>query len=235
MDELKTIIIEQLQQLQMLMHRMSFHDFMGEGSPYSPHRGQGRVLAILKMKPEISQRDLTYLLGMSKQAIAELLGKMEKSGYITREPSEDDKRVLNVKLTEEGAKAADGVDSSASEGTKLFDCLNGEELEVFSDCLSRIIKSYEDQFPEENFEKHRRTMEEFMTQYGRRYGFDGRGGRHGEHRADQSDGPRGGSIGEYHGGRRAARSGEKYQDQSEKHRRDYRGFGRGRRDIWKND
>ena len=92
MSEIKTIITEQLQQLQMLMHRTSFHSFMGAGKAHNPHRGQGRVLAILKMKPEISQRDLTYLLGMSKQSIAQLLDKLEKSGYITREPSEEDKK-----------------------------------------------------------------------------------------------------------------------------------------------
>lgn len=34
------------------------------------HIGQGRVLAILKLKPEISQRDLSYLLDMSKQSLA---------------------------------------------------------------------------------------------------------------------------------------------------------------------
>jgi len=185
MSEIQTIITEQLQQLQMLMHRMSSHAFMGDGKAHSPYRGQGRVLAVLKMKPEISQRDLTYLLGMSKQSIAELLMKLEKSGYITREQSESDKRVMTIKLTEEGAKAAVDVDDNTIETSKMLDCLNDEELADFSEYLARIIKRYEEQFPEEDFEQRRKSMEKFMLKYGHRRSFGGfceHGGHHGGHR-----------------------------------------------------
>jgi DNA-binding MarR family transcriptional regulator len=182
MNEIKTTITEQLQQLQMLMHRISFYGFMRDVKAHNPHRGQGRVLAILKMKPEISQRDLTYLLGMSKQSIAQLLDKLEKNGYITREPSEEDKRVMNIKLTEEGMKTAEDIDDSTPETAKILDCLNDEELAAFSDYLGRIIKRYEEQFPGEDFEQRRKSIKEFMLQYGHDHGFGGfsRRSRHGD-------------------------------------------------------
>ena len=46
MQEIKATVLEQLQQLQMLMHRASFHHPMGGpmGSPVpmrNPHRGRG--------------------------------------------------------------------------------------------------------------------------------------------------------------------------------------------------
>lgn len=195
MSEIKTTITEQLQQLQTLMHRISFHSFMGSGRVHNPHRGQGRVLAILKMKPEISQRDLTYLLGMSKQSIAQLLDKLEKSGYITREPSEEDKRISIIKLTEEGRKAAAGPDDETLETAKILDCLNNEELVAFSDYLGRIIKRYEEQFPDEDFEERRKAMEDFMSQYGRGRGFGGFGG-YSEH-----GNPHGGHGSGFFGGR----------------------------------
>lgn len=174
MKEIQAKISQQLQQLQMLMHRVSFHYFMGDGRTYNPYRGQGRILAILKMKPEISQKELTYLLDMSKQSLAELLVKLEKNGYITRNPSEDDKRVMTIKLTEEGRKAADEVDDNTFEMTKIFDCLNDEELARFSEYLGRIIKRYEEQFPDEDFEQRHKTMEKFMSFH--RRGFCGHGG-----------------------------------------------------------
>jgi DNA-binding MarR family transcriptional regulator len=183
MSEIKATITEQLQQLQMLMHRAAFHDFMIGGRMHNPHRGQGRVLAMLKLKPEISQKELTYLLGMSKQSLAELLIKLERSGYITREPSDDDRRIMTIKLTEEGMKAADDVDDNASETSKILDCLSDEELAVFSEYLGRIIKRCEEQFPDEDFEQRRRSMEEFMMMHGRGRGFGwfgGHGGPHGE-------------------------------------------------------
>lgn len=181
MSEIKAIITEQLQQLQMLMHRASFQGNLCGGRMHNPHRGQGRVLAILKLKPEISQKELTYLLNMSKQALAELLAKLEKSGYITREPSEEDRRVMTVKLTEAGMNAAGDVDDGAPEAAKILDCLNEEELAAFSDYLDRIIRRYEELFPGEDFDQRRKMMEAFMFRHGPGFGgFPGRSGEFGE-------------------------------------------------------
>lgn len=171
MNEIKMTVIEQLQQLQMLMHRTMFHTFAGDGRTRDPRRGQGRVLAILKIKPEISQRDLTYLLDMSKQSIAELLTKLEKNKYITREQSEEDKRVMIIKLTKEGMQAAENVEDSVPETAKFLNCLNDAELATFSEYLERIIKSCEEQFPNDDFEQRRKAMEAFMLQHDRRQGF----------------------------------------------------------------
>lgn len=180
-NDIRETISEQLQQLQMLMHRAAFSHY----GMRSPHRGQGRVLAILRLKPEISQKELTYLLNMSKQAVAELISKLEKSGYITREPSTEDKRVMTVKLTEEGEKAAAEIDDGSRETTAL-DCLDEDELSAFSGYLERIIKSYEEQFPDDEYKQRRQSMEDFMSHH-RGHGFDGydprMGGRgHGKHR-----------------------------------------------------
>jgi len=171
MTELKTTITEQLQQIQLFMHRSSFKGRGGKGRKHNPHRGQGRILSLLKMKEEISQRELSYLLDMSRQSLAELLAKLENSGYITREASDNDKRMLTISLTETGRKAAEEVGDTESE-TPL-DCLSEEEQQTFSEYLARIIKSYEKQYPEENFEERRKMMEEFKS---------GRGhGRHHRH------------------------------------------------------
>lgn len=179
MNEIKITINEQLQQLQMLMRRVPFGPF---GNMRNPYRGQGRVLAILKMKPEISQKELTYLLNMSKQSIAELLAKLEKSEYITREPSEEDKRVMTIKLTEKGANATGDVEGGRNESTKMLDCLNDEELSALSGYLARIIEQYEGQFPDEDFAHRREMMSDFMSSYGHGFGRHrescGRGHRH---------------------------------------------------------
>ena len=167
MSEIKVTINEQLQQLQMMMHRAMFNHF---GQMHNPHRGQGRVLAILRLKPEISQKELTSLLNMSKQAVAELITKLEKNGYVTREPSEDDKRIMTIKLTEKGEKAADDVGDTTLEGTKILDCLNDDELVTFSEYLGRIIKQYEEQFPGEDFEQRRQMMMDFMSSHGQGFG-----------------------------------------------------------------
>jgi DNA-binding MarR family transcriptional regulator len=198
MSEIKATVSGQLQQLQMLMHRASYHGFMDGGRMRSPHRGQGRVLSILRLKPEISQKELTYLLGMSKQSLAELLAKLEKSGYITREPSEEDKRVVTVKLTEEGKGAAEPADADgeAAGADKTLDCLSDEELALFSGYLSRIIKRYEEQFPGEDFEERRKSLERFMSRYG--HGFEWFG-EHGGHPHGHGFGGHFRGFGQFHG------------------------------------
>jgi DNA-binding MarR family transcriptional regulator len=175
MNDLKTAVFEQFQHLQMLMHRASFHGFMTGRKTRDPHRGQGRVLVILKMKPEISQRELTYLLGTSKQSLAETLAKLEKSGFITRETSGNDKRVMIIRLTDEGKNAAESIDIENETGVtdKIFDCLSDDELTALSAYLDRIIKRYEELFPGPDYEGRRRYMERFMSHYGHGHGFEG--------------------------------------------------------------
>ncbi|HHU22460.1 MAG TPA: MarR family transcriptional regulator [Clostridiales bacterium] len=152
MDETKSLITQQLRQLQILMHR-AYHNFMSAGkTAHSPYIGQGRVLYILKKKREISQKELTHLLAMSKQSLAELLSKLEKNGYIARKPSEKDKRSITINLTEEGLKAADEMeDNSVDEfHCQVLDCLNSRELLQFSEYLGRIIKRHEQLLQIEN-------------------------------------------------------------------------------------
>ena len=83
------------------------------------NEGQGRVLALLKIQPEIATKDMAYLLGIKQQSLNELLKKLEKSGYVKRKPSKEDKRVMIV-------------------------CLTNEELEQFSSYIDRILSSLEE-------------------------------------------------------------------------------------------
>lgn len=166
MSELNNTVTRQMQQLQTLMHRMAFHGFTADGkAAHNPYRGQGKVLSVLKRKPEISQKELTELLDMSKQSLAELLGKMEKSGYVSREPSEKDKRSVVIKLLPEGQKAVEEMDGNSLEVMHIFDCLEQEELERFSDSLTRVIRKCTEYFPGEDYEERSQRMERFLNKF----------------------------------------------------------------------
>jgi len=175
MSEIKNEILEQFIRLQGLLHRYHTQHFMEFGPLGNPHRGQGRVLSILKLKPEISQKELTYLLDMSKQGLAELLNKLEKKGYIKREPVEEDRRSFNIKLTEEGAAVAGEIDDMPLDLDKVFDCLSDEELAKLYEYLKRIIECLEDQLPGNDNDLRKQMMERFMEHY-----------LHGKHRDDFS-------------------------------------------------
>lgn len=118
------------------------HHQMGASHLHDPYRGQGRILFLLKMQPEMSQKELSYLLGIRPQSMGELLTKLEQNGYITRATSVEDKRAIDIKLTDEGAKvAAENEQRRAQElaADEMFQCLNKEEQEILAGYLNRII------------------------------------------------------------------------------------------------
>ncbi len=173
MSDIKNEVYECLLQLQWILHRRQLHNFGSRRTSRNPRRGQGRILAILKMKQEISQKELTYLLDMSKQSVAEILAKLERSGFIVREPSEKDRRVSVVKLTAEGAAAADNLSDEPEDMTGLLDCLSDEELQTFHQYLKRILKESENHTGDaDTLAQRRKAKEAFMREHRRH--FDGR-------------------------------------------------------------
>lgn len=103
-------------------------------------RGQGRVLALLKNKPETTQRELQFVLDMRQQSLSELLAKLEEKGYVTRSKSPDDGRVTIVRLTDEGAAAAPDPDAMAQSADAL-DCLTGEDRTKFEEYVDLVTES----------------------------------------------------------------------------------------------
>lgn len=131
-----------------------------QGKTGSPHRGQGRVLTLLSMRDNISQKDLAFILGLRPQSVGELLGKLEKNQLILRTPSEDDKRVMLVSLTEEGQAEAKRISEEPSFATDLFDVFSDEEKNQFSALIEKL-NSEISQRVGDDFDHHKDFMEHF--------------------------------------------------------------------------
>ena len=65
-------------------------------------KGQGRLIVLLKRKDNISTKELSEILNISVTSLNETLNKLEQKNFIRKVPSQKDKRVLLVELTEEG-------------------------------------------------------------------------------------------------------------------------------------
>jgi len=165
-DDMRALVAAQLMRLQGLIGRFERRR-VAERAPWGdPRRGQGRVLALLKMKPEISQRELTYLLDMSKQSLAELLGKLEKASLISREPSADDKRVTMVRLTEAGKLAGQWDDTAPTQVDQVLGVLSDDELTTLSAYLARLIEQLERSVGGDDIDERRAMMLEFQRRHG---------------------------------------------------------------------
>ncbi|MDR3207305.1 MAG: MarR family transcriptional regulator [Oscillospiraceae bacterium] len=170
-------LFEKMARLQWLLHRRHMRGCAGGGPMADTTRGQGRILAVLKMKDGISTRDLSYLLGIAVSSLNELLSKLEKSGYVTREHAAQDKRIMLVTLTDKGRGEEP---PEAADPTDIFACLSGEEQAAFGAYLDRMIAALQKNVGAddgETFERMQAARAHFAAMLGAH--FDGGGGRRG--------------------------------------------------------
>lgn len=144
MNENSIELYEKLHSLQWLLHKNRLRAHAINGPMADPTRGQGRIIAILKLQDGISTKDLSYLLGIRVSSLNELLAKMEKNGYIMREPSEADRRIMLVKLTEKGKNE----EQQKWDPGDFFACLSEDDQKAFGEYLDRIIAAHAADFEE---------------------------------------------------------------------------------------
>lgn len=109
-------------------------------------RGRGRVLALLKQKDGVSTKDMATIMGIRVSSLNEVLGKMEKEGYVERTPSPDDRRVMLVWLTDKG-KAIQLPDQNLPQ--VLFGALNQGAQNQLCMYFEQMISSLQNELEEE--------------------------------------------------------------------------------------
>lgn len=150
MNENKRELLELFRSIEWLLRKRYQYHRRVHGPMGDPYRGQGRILSLLKMKPEISQKELTFLLNMRPQSLGELLSKLEQNGYIVRTASETDRRQVDIRLTEAGSEAAE-KGGQYTDSDDMFACLSLQEQDTLKEYLNRIIAGLEQNMPEDQF------------------------------------------------------------------------------------
>ena len=182
-----------LREISKLRRRTSFLESQAFRNREFPdiRRGQGRILALLAIKPEMTQKELSMILDMSKQALAEMLGKLEASGYVEKVQSEEDKRVHIVRITEEGAKVAEkmGECNKDKELKSALDELSDEDVEKLASMLGTINAGLEKYLPED-FKERMRNWKRFEREFGGPGPHGGGCGPHGHGPGPHPGGPR---------------------------------------------
>ena len=193
---------ERLRRLQRLSRRRHIEARSSWGPFGDTTRGQGRVLAALKLSSPLPTRDLAYLLDIRQQSLNELLTKLEAQGLVERRPSESDRRVRIVSLTQAGQNASTGTGRSEYLGV-----LTDEEAAELSRLLDKVIASLEEELGLDGDEDVEAWLDEARRRMGQEraaglrrmhemgFGPDHyRGGAYGDHRGGP-EGPRGGHRG----------------------------------------
>lgn len=143
------------------------HAYKQEGPAADVSRGQGRVLSLLKLRDGIATKEMAEILGIRVSSLNETLARMERDGIIERRPSEQDKRVMLMYLTEDGA-AIDSPRAKLAQTT--FDGFSEDELEAFGGFLDRVTENLESELGEDYrdyVKRGKERHEEFVREAGR--------------------------------------------------------------------
>ncbi|MDA3629125.1 MarR family transcriptional regulator [Saccharopolyspora sp. WRP15-2] len=86
-------------------------------------------------------RELTDRVILSQSALSRLVDRLEARGLVARGGAEDDSRVVEIELTEEGKKLArSAARTNAAAVERAFaDRLSGEELEYLYAVFARLL------------------------------------------------------------------------------------------------
>lgn len=140
-------LLEQIRNCTNLIHRLmhsEHHAFHSAPQTEGIGRGQGLVLRILAEEDGLAQSEITEKLDIRPSSLGELVTKLERNGYVERRQNENDKRVINVFLTEKGRETEKLFVNPRREAAKSWcDGLSEEEKAQLSALLDKLIASME--------------------------------------------------------------------------------------------
>lgn len=108
-------------------------------------RGQGFVLRILAESDGLSQMELAEKMDIRPSSLGELVAKLVEGGYVERRPNENDRRIMNVYLTEKGREAEKAFVNPRQKAAEQWCAgLSDEEKTQLSGLLDRLMASMQE-------------------------------------------------------------------------------------------
>ena len=122
-------------------------------------RGQGRLLVLLSQYGALTQRELIELTGRRSATLSEQLDGMERTGLIVRRKNEQDKRNVDVELTEQGKKAAiEAMQNRQAYADELFAAMPQRKKQQLAGLLDSLLHTWDIPINEEEYQ-YRNTEE----------------------------------------------------------------------------
>jgi len=130
-------LISQIHQLSSRIFSKMLRDYQ-----IDINHAQGRIIFALWKNDQIPINDLAKETSLSKSTLTSMLERLEKSGHIVRKPSETDKRVTIVCLTQKSSYLRKDYQKISSDTTDLFyKGFTNNEISHFESSLKKILKN----------------------------------------------------------------------------------------------
>jgi DNA-binding MarR family transcriptional regulator len=104
----------------------------------------GNILDILyDNNGKLTMKEISEGINRSKSTVTQLVEKLLKSGYVTKEADLDDKRISYIVLTEKGLEIKnDFKEISENVIREFFKDFTEEEAEILLSLLNRVINNF---------------------------------------------------------------------------------------------
>lgn len=111
-------------------------------SDFGIGKGHHILLKSLAKRDGISQEQIATILHVNKSTAARAVSKLENLGYVKREQSSIDKRILNVFLTTEGRMLQNDINKVLDDwGDIIFKDFNEHEKIMLENMFIKITKN----------------------------------------------------------------------------------------------
>ena len=113
--------------------------FRSEFAKFNISKGQPKILSYLSENDGCSQKDIAKNCDIEAATATNVLSTMEKVGFIERIPNKNDRRILNVYLTDKGKEAQEKAKRTLCDLEEI--CFRGfseEEMTMAKDIFDRI-------------------------------------------------------------------------------------------------
>ena len=117
------------------LHQKSYQNL----TQYKLYPGQPQLLALIKSKEGITQKELSERNSVTPATITGMLNKLEANQYVYRLPDKEDKRIMRVYLTPEGRLMANHAETfMVYLSDRLFEGFTEEELQTYIRLTEKI-------------------------------------------------------------------------------------------------
>ncbi|PEQ11294.1 hypothetical protein B2G71_17155 [Novosphingobium sp. PC22D] len=128
--------------ISFLVHRINAH-LLRVTKPLLKRWGidltESRLLVAILEQGEMSAGDIVSTMALPQSTVSHQLKRLEKLGYIVREPTPDDQRRIMARLTETGRQVAkEGNALSRSVTDVVFHAIGADDIEMVRRAMKRV-------------------------------------------------------------------------------------------------
>lgn len=103
---------------------------------------QGRILFVLWSSDDIPIKELSEKTGLAKTTLTSMLDRLEAQGHIKRLAAPNDRRTVNIRLTEKAKHLRKSYEDVSEEMNEIFyKGFTDDEIQHFENYLGKILEN----------------------------------------------------------------------------------------------